>query len=180
VCYATGFTYSNHVDVEPHKYRTYVNFTTAKYALQAGKFNVDEMAEERRIAGGAVKRESGRGRENLITRLMDAGEKNEAAKESVDPRIHAWKTFGEEEEEEEEERELEDGEVSEASTYTAHSDSDSPKVTNDHATTTPFNLLDGCFDAANTQLEVSFDDVETAVEEKRDPFKVSCQTFDST
>ena len=170
MCYATDFTYSNHVDVKPHKYRTYVNFTTAKYALHAGKFKVDEMAEERRIAGGSVKRESGvvvKGRENLITKLThDAGEKEKEKEDvDVDPRIRAWKTFGEDEE-----KAQGDSEVSEASTSTAHSDSDAPKVTNDIAT--PFDLLDDCVATANTQLEVSFDDVETAVEEKKDPFKV--------
>jgi hypothetical protein len=49
VCYAMYFRYTYHPDVEKRRFRLYVHFNTAKYALSDGKFKVDIVGQEKRV-----------------------------------------------------------------------------------------------------------------------------------
>jgi hypothetical protein len=51
VCERNRFRYTFHPEVEDGKFRTIVQFNTAKYALRDGKFKVSEEGEWKRLGG---------------------------------------------------------------------------------------------------------------------------------
>jgi hypothetical protein len=174
VCYASRFQYTGHPDVEPYKFRTFVNFTTAKYAFQAGKFKLDDEAEEARrqgvgkMVGGEETGTAGenkvvRRRPIFITKFLD----DQTAHQDL--RLHAWKVFGKEDREK---IGLEEKVGEEQDTPKTEPSSSSPASTSGNAF--PGDLLDEGGENADMRSEAACEDGGTAVEEKRDPFKVRC------
>ncbi|KAF2626618.1 hypothetical protein BU25DRAFT_491963 [Macroventuria anomochaeta] len=67
-CYGTGFKYTGCPDVAMHKYRLFVNFNAAKYALEDGMFEVEREVPERKALRKALRKAMSGGRDRKVER----------------------------------------------------------------------------------------------------------------